>query len=300
MNARDYLFEREPARHALVIGNADYDHLGPLNSAKLDAKRIAQCLTQLRFKTTIIARLPSLQVFEDEMLPTFRKLLERGDLVVVYFSGHGFEYGPHNYIAPANLPLVLTDRTIVEYAVAIESIEDYLARQSPGLILMLIDACRTIAGFVIKESGERRIVRSVVDRHVDTPERVNIIEAYAARAGSSALASNAGATLSPFTKGLCAHVTAKDVEVSAMLRDVAADVLVATNQRQSPGIVSWATCDVYLNPGEAIHEQEREAWLDALSANSSVEIQRFAYRYALSRHAAAAQQWLKDHPAESG
>lgn len=299
MNARDYLFEREPVRHALVVGNGDYEHLGPLHSATLDAKRMARCLAQLRFTTTLVPRLPSVREFEEEILPAFRKTIQRGDLVVFYFSGHGFEYGPHNYIAPANVPIVVTEQTIAEYAIAVESIEDYLARQSPGLILMLIDACRTIAGFVIKESGARRVVRGGVDRHIASPERVNIIEAFAARAGNAALGSNAGATLSPFTKSLCAHIGTKGVELSTMLKDVAADVLLATNQEQSPGVVSWATCDVFLDPSETIREQEKEAWLAALSANSSEDVQRFAYRYALSRHAAAAWQWLEDGQRQS-
>ena len=294
MNAPDYLFEREPARHALVVANADYKHLGPLHSAKLDATAIARCLAQLGFTITLVPRLPSVRAFEDDVLPAFRKSIQRGDMVVFYFSGHGFAYGPHNFIAPADLPLAVDDNTIAANAIAVEGIEDYFARQSPGVVLMLIDACRTIAGFVIKDSGHRDLASSRATRQVGSPERINIVEAYAARAGSAALASNAGATLSPFTKSLCAHIAMGGAELSAMLKDVAADVLLATNQSQSPGVVSWAACDVYLNPSDEIRAREREAWLAALNANTCEAVQRFAYRHALSRFAAAARQWLEN------
>ena len=232
--------------------------------------------------------------FEDEILPAFRNNIQRGDLVVFYFSGHGFAYGPDNYIAPADLPLVITGNSIAQHAIAVEAIEDYFARRSPGVVLMLIDACRTIAGFVIKGSNRNVVARGVV-ASVGRPERVNTIEGYAARFGSVALASNAVSTLSPFTKSLTTHIATKGTELSAMLRNVATDVLLATNQMQSPGFVSWSATDAYLNPTPEIRAREKEAWLAALKADSKEEVERFGCRHALSRHAAAAHQWLNDH-----
>src|SRR5258706_8082529 len=153
INARDYLFEREPGRFALVVCNPDYEHLASVNSARLDAKRMSASLVRLGFTVTVLRQLESVADFETHVLPAFREKIRPGDLVVFYFSGHGFAYGPHNYIAPADLPVVVGDHAIAEHAIAVEALEDYFAARAPGLILMLIDACRTIAGFVIKDSG---------------------------------------------------------------------------------------------------------------------------------------------------
>jgi len=295
MNARDYLFEREPARLALVVGNSDYEHLGPLHSAKFDAKEMSTRLKQLGFTVTLVTRLSSVRHFEDDILPAFRNNIQRGDLVVFYFSGHGFAYGPDNYIAPADLPPVVPGPMMGDHGIAVAAIEDYFARQSPGVVVMLIDACRAIAGFVIKESGTQNLVPSGLPAHVGSPERINTIEGYAARAGSIAIASTTGTELSPFTKSLSAHIEMKGVELSEMFRDVAADVLLATNQSQTPGIVSWSTSEVYLNPTDGIRAREKEAWVAALSSGSREVIERFSYRRALSRHAGAACLWLKDH-----
>jgi hypothetical protein len=124
---------------------------------------------------------------------------------------------------------------------------------------------------------------------------MNVVEAYAARAGSIALASNAGNALSPFTSSLAVRIEMKDAEFATMFRDVAADVAVATGQSQRPGIVSWSACDLYLNPTAKTRAQENEAWLAALGSGAWHEVQRFTYRHALSRHAAAARQWLETH-----
>jgi uncharacterized caspase-like protein len=291
---RDYLFEREPGRFALVVGNADYEHLGSLQSAKLDAKTISASLARLGFIVSSYDRLPTVRHFEQKILPAFRERIQPGDLIVFYFSGHGFEYGPDNYIAPGNLPLVVTRETIAESAIAVGEIEEYFARQSPALVLMLIDACRTIAGFVIREASDRSVASEKVAARTTSPERINIVEAYAARAGSAALASNDRSTLSPFTKSLAAHIGTKGVELLAMLRDVAADVLLATHEAQTPAVVSWSPSDVCLNPTDDIRKQEREAWLAALSANTREEVELFSYRHGLSSYAAAARQWLID------
>jgi hypothetical protein len=68
---------------------------------------------------------------------------------------------------------------------------------------------------------------------------------------------------------------------------------------QNPGIVNWSASDLYLNPTDNIRAQEKEAWLAALSGNSWDEVQRYSYRHAISRHAAAARKWLEDNPAEA-
>jgi uncharacterized caspase-like protein len=293
--ARDYLFEREPGRHALVIGNAEYEHLAPLESAKLDAEQMAGALKRLGFTVTLALRLPSVRAFEDSILPAFRKNIQRGDVVVFYFSGHGFAYGPDNYIAPADLPLVVSAELVGDHAIAVESIEDYFARRSPALVLMLIDACRAIGGFVIRGSDNRNAVASGVVERARASENMNIVEAYAARAGSVALGSSADGALSPFTRSLAARIEMKDAEFTAMFRDVAADVAGATRQSQRPGIVNWSATDLYLNPTAKTRARENAAWLAALGSGAWDEVQRFTYRHALSRHAAAARQWLETH-----
>ncbi len=297
--AQDYLFEREPARLALVVGNPDYKYLAPLHSAKLDAEQMAAKLKALGFIVTWVPQLPSVRDFEDSIMPAFRKNIQPGGVVLFYFSGHGFAYGPHNYIAPADLPLVVTDQAVADNAIAVEGLEDYFARRRPGLILMLIDACRTIGGFVIRDSRNQNLVAKGVAEHVQSNQGINTVEGYAARAGSAALGSNSRSALSPFTNSLAAHIEKKGAEFASMFKDVAADVLLATHQMQDPGIVNWSASDLYLNPTDDIRAQEKEAWLAALSDNSWEDVLRYSYRHAVSRHAAAARQWLEDNPGEA-
>src|SRR5690349_8522222 len=108
----DYLFEREPGRHALVIGNSNYQHISGIPSAALDAQKVAARLRELNFNVTEPGELVSVRALEDEILPAFRKPIDPGDLVVFYFSGHGFSYGPSNYLAPTALPAQVNEQDL--------------------------------------------------------------------------------------------------------------------------------------------------------------------------------------------
>lgn len=47
--AQPFIFEKEPARHALVIGNVKYKHLATLESAEADARGMAEKLNAFGF-----------------------------------------------------------------------------------------------------------------------------------------------------------------------------------------------------------------------------------------------------------
>jgi hypothetical protein len=106
--AETYDQSTQPGRHALVIGNASHAHLAPLPSAREDMQRVSEQLKALGFVVMTVDGLASADIFNDEVLPKFRSQLRVGDLVIFYFSGHGFSYGPDNFLAPQDLPATLT------------------------------------------------------------------------------------------------------------------------------------------------------------------------------------------------
>ena len=142
--AEDYLFEREPRRHALVIGNAQYSNLAPMPSANVDQLQVVNCLRALNFDVMDTSVLKSVRAFEDDVLPAFRRKIDPGDIVVFYFSGHGFSYGPHNFIAPLELPSRVKENDLLDVAIALENVESVIAARRPGIVVVIIDACRTI------------------------------------------------------------------------------------------------------------------------------------------------------------
>lgn len=293
-----YLVEREPGRHALVIGNANYHHLGMLPSAALDGVKIADRLRELGFKVSYVPDLPSVRYFEDEVLPAFRTPIEPGDLVVFYFSGHGFSYGPTNFIAPVDLPLKIDERDLSTRAIALENVETYLSARQPGLVLMVIDACRTIAGFVVSDRDNNEYVHKGVVQPRRPQQSVNTMIAFASRPGSLALASAAQDQLSIFTSRLTRYITREGYEFEQIMKDIGADVSVATNAQQQPGIEVWSYTNLYLRPTADILTQQKIAWAAALESKLHETIWLFSLRYSVSRYATAARKWLDDNPSD--
>lgn len=290
-----YLFEQEPRRHALVIGNSEYKHIGGIPSAARDSDEVAARLTQLHFNVTHHKEVKSAQVFEDEIIPAFRRGIEPGDLVVFYFSGHGFSYGPHNFLAPTELPSQINERDLATSALAIESVEQYLARRSPGLVLSIIDACRTIGGFVITDERNRPQVAKQIVAPQQPEHGVNTLVAFASRPGFPAFGSAAANQLSVFTDSLVHHIDAEGCEFNSLMNDVGADVKVATGETQQPGLFDWSDTDVYMRPSAAVLSDHLQMWKIALDSRVRSRVEVYSIRYSLSRYAAAARKWLADN-----
>ena len=297
MSAADYLAELEPRRWALVVGNARYARLGALPGARVDALQMEARLHELGFQVTRCMDIASVAQFEDDILPAFRRQVRAGDLVLFYFSGHGFSQGPDSYLAVTGMDLRVAAADLGEVAIAVEALATYLSRPAPGLVLMVIDACRSIGGFSIVDAALRDpMLKGAPAVRPMHDARVNLLSAYASRPGMPAIADDEnGNGPSLFTTELLAQMGRDEREFSAMFNDVSAQVRLASDERQQPGLQDWSDTDLYLRLPDALREQQKEAWLVALSSRSRKLVQRFAYRFSISRHAAAARAWLADN-----
>lgn len=297
MTAANYLAELEPRRWALVVGNASYAQLGALPGALADALQMEARLRELGFQVSRCSDVASVAQFENDILPAFRRQVRAGDLVLFYFSGHGFSHGPDSYLAPTDMDLRLAARDLGEVAIAVEALATYLSRPVPGLLLMVMDACRSIGGFSIVDAAPfDPVLKGAPTLRPMHDARVNLLSAFASRPGMPAIASeDGGEGLSLFTAELLAQLGLDEREFGAMFNDVSAQVRLASGERQQPGLQDWSDTDLYLRLPGTLREQQKEAWLVALSSRSRKLIQRFAYRFSISRHAAAARAWLADN-----
>jgi formylglycine-generating enzyme required for sulfatase activity len=97
----DALFSQTqtPTRRALLIGNANYRNLKPLATPHADLAELSGALRKLGF-SVLEARDTELKalmtVFEQDFLPTVNK----GDVVLVYFSGYGIQARNDGYLLP--------------------------------------------------------------------------------------------------------------------------------------------------------------------------------------------------------
>ena len=160
--------EREPGRFALVVGDSAYEHLPRLPSSATDVLRVAEKLRALRFSVDV-AKLSTVSDFEMNVLKPFASKLAAGDVAVIYFSGHGFSYGPHNWFAPLNMPASVTEGSLTDVAVSVENIGSYISQKLPALVLVLADACRAITNFRFKMSGGTTLKARAWRKMVSSP-----------------------------------------------------------------------------------------------------------------------------------
>jgi uncharacterized caspase-like protein len=78
-------------RFALVIGNKDYTSIGALKNPINDALDVSKAFQQLSFEVTTITNADYKKMLN--VFNVFTKNLQKNDVVVFYYSGHGISYG---------------------------------------------------------------------------------------------------------------------------------------------------------------------------------------------------------------
>ena len=97
----NYWYEKSRRKRvALLIGNWDYPYYKkPLTSPRKDVEDMCEALMKLGFEKPVVARNYSKKEMEDAMV-TFLKDANTAEVAVVFYSGHGVQFGKKNYLLP--------------------------------------------------------------------------------------------------------------------------------------------------------------------------------------------------------
>ena len=214
-------------RVALVVGNSSYSNVAKLPNAKSDAENIAAALQRIGFTTVKLGLdLPREKVIE--VLKAFAAEADRADWAVVYYAGHGIEFGGTNFLIPTDARLA-SDRDVAYEAVALDQV--LLAVEGARkLRLVILDACRDnpFATTMRRTAADRSIGRGLA--RVE-PEGATLV-AYAAKDGQ--VAQDGDGANSPFATALVRYIETPGLEINFLFRRVRDDVLNATGRRQEP------------------------------------------------------------------
>ena len=140
------------AKHALVVGINEYDNkaqgISSLRYAVGDARSVYQALVDPRrggFRPENVTLLAD----DSPEKPTniaIGKALNRlvtstkeGDLVMVFFSGHGYEEQGRAYLLPANADLEALDQSAIERDAFVRQIDRLAAKK----VIVVLDACHS-------------------------------------------------------------------------------------------------------------------------------------------------------------
>ena len=168
-------------RVALVIGNANYDHVPVLANPLNDASAVGDALGRLGFEVTRLENADESTLRRN--LGQFRRAANAAEMAVVFYAGHGMEVNNFNFLVPTDARL-LSNADVEFEAVPLELVEKAVKGAS-HLSLIILDACRDNP-FITKmrqDDVNRSIGRGLA--RVE-PSRRNMLIAYAAGEGQVA------------------------------------------------------------------------------------------------------------------
>jgi hypothetical protein len=229
-------------RVALVIGNAAYANAASLRNPRNDANDFAESLKKMGFEVELGLDLDQ-QGFA-RTIENFARSLDGADVGLFFFAGHGLQMNEKNYLVSANARLE-SEFLLSSETIELDAIVRLMESKAPTNLVFL-DACRNNP---LAENLKRTLMslkRSVALgrglARVEPSGRDTLI-AFAAAPGQEA--TDGADRNSPFTTALLQHMPKPGLEVSVMLKEVAADVRRDTRNSQRPQQLSDMTRPFY-------------------------------------------------------
>ena len=205
-------------RRALVIGNDSYRQVRELINAREDARSIAQSLQQVGYEVTL-----KLDLTEKEMkasLRTFKAQVEGGDEVMVFFAGHGVQFGSANYLLPIDIAGE-SEEQIKDEAISLQRILDDMSEKKAKLTLAMVDACRDNP---FKTASRNLGGRGLAATTAATGQMV-IFSAGAGQLALDKLGPSDTNKNGVFTRVFLKAMQAPGISIDAVLREVRKDVV---------------------------------------------------------------------------
>ena len=224
-------------RHALVIGNANYQS-SPLRNPLNDARDMAAALQGLGFEvhSLLDADVSSME----QAILDFGDRLRDGGVGLFYYAGHGVQAQGSNYLIPLQANI---SREIQLKRKAIDAglVLDAMGAANNGLNIVILDACRDNP----YENSFRNTTRGLA--RMDSPKGSLI--AYATAPGD--VAADGDGRNGVFTKHLLEQMQKPGVQVEQVFKQVTQAVHAETRQRQTPFMTSSLLGDFYFKPASA-------------------------------------------------
>ncbi len=228
--------ERKERKFALVIGCAEYEYAGKLANPLNDAKGVEKSLHELGFDVMLLENptLKELKIGIDE----FGIELEKYDIGLFYFAGHGVQVKGLNYLIPKDANLK-SERTVEYDCVRADRVLVHMEACKSDVNLIFLDACRN-------NPFERSWGRDISQRGLaamDAPKGSLI--AYSTSPGKTA--SDGEGDNGLYTGELIKELKAINISINQMLQKVRKQVMERSKDKQVPWESTSLTADFFFN-----------------------------------------------------
>ena len=234
-------------RVALVVGNSAYAHANPLPNPVNDAGDMAKALTEVGFE--VILGLDVTKQALDAKVRDFARALDRADVALFFYAGHGLQASGRNYLVPVDARLQ-GERDLDFEAVSVDFVLKQMELEREGKTnVVFLDACRDnpLARNLARSMGTRSA--SVGQGLAQVQTGVGTFIAYSTQPGNVAL--DGQGRNSPFTAALAKGLREPGRNLTSVMIDVRKDVLAVTGGKQVPWDHSALTGDFYFQLASA-------------------------------------------------
>jgi formylglycine-generating enzyme required for sulfatase activity/uncharacterized caspase-like protein len=252
-------------RVALVIGNSAYSNAATLRNPRNDANDMAEALQKLGFEVVLGVDLNQERFATS--IETFARAIDGADVALFFYAGHGLQLNDRNYLVSVDAQLN-NEFLISSETIQLDAIVRLMESKAP-VNIVLLDACRNNPlADNLKRNLEIMRRTAALGRGLARiePNGRDTLVAYAAAPGQEA-ADGTGRN-SPFTTSLLKHMPQKGVEISVMLKEVAAEVRQTTGNAQRPQQISDMARQFYFVPSNTLAKAEPSAPRPAPAAPS--------------------------------
>jgi uncharacterized caspase-like protein len=221
-------------RVALIIGNAAYQHAGPLRNPVNDARSMAQTLSGMGFQVLLRENRTEDQVKQD--IREWGRQLDQNSVALFYYSGHGIQVKGENYVVPVDAEIASEEE--VEYsAVNVGLVMAQMERARSRVNIVFLDACRN--------NPFARSFRSASQGLAMVNAPAGTFIAYATAPGDVASDGSASAGNGLYTQQLLRYLNTPGLPIEQMHKQVRIAVSGASNGDQVPWESSSIMGDFY-------------------------------------------------------
>lgn len=237
------------ARHALVVGNDNYQQIPRLEKAANDARSIAAALGTLGFQVDTGLNLTRRQM--SRKLSALQRRIKPGDEVFFFFAGHGIAIGAENYLLPVDVPQPADGDTglVRDESHGADAIVRRIQRAGARVAIVVLDACRDNP---FAAAGTRSIGASRGLARLEPSTGVFVL--FSAGIGQSALDRLPGNDPSPnsvFTRKLVPLLTQpglSHVSIAKRVQRDVAELASSVSHRQQPAYYDQILGEIVLAP----------------------------------------------------
>jgi hypothetical protein len=230
---------------ALVIGNAKYAlEKDRLNNAVNDADDISDRLVRLGFK--VIKKINCTQVQFDETCNEFENELEKYEVGMFYYCGHGLQVDGTNYITTIDTNM-FDEYSVTRGTTTLDEIIRRMNKSNVKTKIIVLDACRN------NPLGKTRGSKNRGLAPVHAPK--GTIIAFSTSPGQTAKDGGGGRN-SIYTGAFLNHVDDPEIPVEEFFKRVRHSVYTMSKEQQTPWEHTSLIGDFYFNSGQLIHSIE--------------------------------------------